>query len=317
MKRIPGLKAFLIGAALLASSSAATSVAQNLVPNPTFDTQIAPWINNDTDHLTVTWSSSDADGSASSGSALMVQSSPLQHFGIQIYTSCLTLPGASAYDFGGKFRIPSGQATEGSGYAGVEWFSDSACSNYITTTFAPAVTDLNSWQPSSLSGVTPPAGSVAAHAELFAQKDQAGGSFSIYADDAFLRPTNPVPCVAAPTTLCIDDQAGDRRFRVEADYQTVQGGGASGHAQAIPLSSLGISHGGVLWFFSADNPELLVKILNACGFAGRFWVFASAGTNVGVTLTITDTLTGAQKVYTNPDLNPMAPIQDTSAFNCS
>jgi uncharacterized metal-binding protein len=123
------------------------------------------------------------------------------------------------------------------------------------------------------------------------------------------------PCVAGPATLCIDGaSAGDRRFKVEVAYQTTQGGGLSGKGQAIPLASLGIAHGGAFWFFSADNPEMLVKVVDGCPANGNKWFFASAGTNVGLTVTLTDTTTGAQKIYTNPDLNPAAPIQDTAAF---
>ncbi|MGH9440845.1 MAG: cupredoxin domain-containing protein [Thermoanaerobaculia bacterium] len=122
-------------------------------------------------------------------------------------------------------------------------------------------------------------------------------------------------CTPSSTVLCIDDQAGDKRFEVEATFQTSQGGGSSGSGQAIPLTSLGVTHGGLFWFFSADNPELLVKVLNTCSFSNHIWVFASAGTNVGVTLTVTDTRTGDQRVYTNADLHIMDPIQDTSALS--
>jgi hypothetical protein len=103
---------------------------------------------------------------------------------------------------------------------------------------------------------------------------------------------------------------------VQASYETTQGGGSSGLAKAVQLSTLGVAHGGLFWFFSGDNPELLVKVLNGCGVNGNRWVFASAGTNVEVTLTVLDTKTGDQKTYTNPDLHSMAPIQDTSAFPC-
>jgi hypothetical protein len=123
-------------------------------------------------------------------------------------------------------------------------------------------------------------------------------------------------CVAGPATLCIDDQPGDARFQVQVAFQTAQGGGQSGNGQAISLSSLGVTHGGVLWFFSVDNPEVLIKIVPACSAGGFHWVFASAGTNVGVTITVIDTRTGARRIYVNPDLHPMAPIQDTGAFAC-
>jgi N-acetylglucosamine-6-sulfatase len=122
------------------------------------------------------------------------------------------------------------------------------------------------------------------------------------------------PCAAGPTTLCIDGAPGDKRFKVEVSYQTVQGGGLSGKGQAIPLAPVGIVHGGAFWFFSSDNPEMLVKVIDGCGVNAKKWVFASAGTNVGLTVTVTDTTTGLQQIYPNADLHAAQPIQDTSAF---
>jgi hypothetical protein len=130
-------------------------------------------------------------------------------------------------------------------------------------------------------------------------------------------PLSPGPaCSPAATTLCIDDQPGDKRFKLQASWATSQGGGQAGNGQAISLSSAGVTQGGLFWFFSASNPEMLVKVLGACGINGRHWVFASAGTNVGLVFTVTDTLTGAQKVYGNDDLQPAFPIQDLNAFAC-
>ncbi len=128
--------------------------------------------------------------------------------------------------------------------------------------------------------------------------------------------TTPSGCTPDATTLCIDDHLGDRRFRIRVAFATVQGTGSAGNGQAIALSSLGVTHGGLFWFFSGDNPELLVKVLPACPVNGRHWVFASAGTNVGLTITVTDTSTGAERLYTNADLHAMIPIQDTGAFAC-
>lgn len=124
------------------------------------------------------------------------------------------------------------------------------------------------------------------------------------------------PCVPSPTRLCIDNHPGDRRFRATMTFQTVQSGGLSGSAQAIQLAPLGVTRGGQFWFFSQDNPELLLKVLDGCTVNGRYWVFFSAGTNVGYTLTVTDTLTGAAKTYTNADLHPAQPVQDVNALPC-
>ena len=123
-------------------------------------------------------------------------------------------------------------------------------------------------------------------------------------------------CVADDDTLCIDDQPGDQRWKIEISYDTTLGGGRSGMGQAIPLDSLGITRGGLFWFFSATNPELLIKVLNNCGNSGFYWVFWSATTSVGMTVTVTDTQTGRTKTYTNPDRNAAAPVGDTRAFSC-
>jgi hypothetical protein len=123
-------------------------------------------------------------------------------------------------------------------------------------------------------------------------------------------------CVSNATTLCISDQPGDQRFKVQVHYATSQDGGLSGSGNAISLVSLGLDHGGIFWFFDADNPEMLIKVLNACSVNQKFWVYYSAGTNVGLTVTVTDTETGQSKVYKNADLTPAPPVQDVNALPC-
>ena len=125
------------------------------------------------------------------------------------------------------------------------------------------------------------------------------------------------PCVPGAATLCIDDRPGDRRFEVTAQYSTNEGGGRSGAAQAVPLGSLGVDHGGLLWFFDATNPEMLVKVIDGCAVDQRFWLFFAAGTNAGFTLSARDTHTGTIRTYANPDLTAAAPVQDTAAFACT
>jgi fructoselysine-6-P-deglycase FrlB-like protein len=69
-----------------------------------------------------------------------------------------------------------------------------------------------------------------------------------------------------------------------------------------------------LYFFDPDNTELTVKVLNACGVNGRYWVFASGLTNVQVLVTVTDTQAGRVRQYFNPRGKAFAPVQDTDAF---
>jgi len=123
-------------------------------------------------------------------------------------------------------------------------------------------------------------------------------------------------CIPTSEILCIDDQPGDHRFRLTTHFSTVQAGNRSGNGQAISLSSLGVNQGGLFWFFDPTNPEMLIKVIKGCSINNHFWVFYAAGTNVGFTVTVTDTTTGHQVTYTNHDLTAAPPVQDTNALSC-
>jgi pseudomonalisin len=125
-------------------------------------------------------------------------------------------------------------------------------------------------------------------------------------------PDAPAPRSCAPD-LCLDDQPGDGRFVISATFTA---GSQAGAATAVSLASLGIAQGGLFWFFSPTNPELLIKVLDACQLNQKFWVFYAAGTNVGFTITVRDTKTGASKQYKNRQGVAAPPVQDTAAFDC-
>jgi hypothetical protein len=112
------------------------------------------------------------------------------------------------------------------------------------------------------------------------------------------------PCSPDADTLCLHAD----RFKVEATFQAP--GQAAGTAQIVKLTD----ESGYLWFFSSTNVEAVVKVLNACGFNNRFWVFLAGLTNVRVDLTVTDTETGATKTYTNPQSTLFLPRADTDAL---
>ena len=113
------------------------------------------------------------------------------------------------------------------------------------------------------------------------------------------------PCVPSPERLCL--QGG--RFAVTASFQTPQGHSGAGH----PIGLTGDS--GYFWFFSANNAELFVKVLDACAPPfDRFWFFGAGLTNVEVQITVTDTEAGNSRHYLNPQGRAFAPIQDTQAF---
>jgi hypothetical protein len=123
-------------------------------------------------------------------------------------------------------------------------------------------------------------------------------------------------CTPGPTVLCLDDHQGDHRFRATVAYQTSQGGGLQGAGHALSLAGLGVARGGVFWFFDSANPEMLLKVLDGCAINGHYWVFYAAGTNVGLTTTVTDTIGAHSWTRTNADQHAAAPVQDTEALPC-
>ncbi|MBV8203220.1 MAG: S8 family serine peptidase, partial [Acidobacteria bacterium] len=125
----------------------------------------------------------------------------------------------------------------------------------------------------------------------------------------------PASCSADAATLCIDNQPGDRRFLVNVLYDAT--GGPAGLGNALALSSLGVTQGGLYWFFQATNPEMLIKVLNGCPVNDDFWMFYAAGTNVGLSVIVFDTEKNLYLVFTNPGGTAAPPIQDTAAFSCA
>ena len=111
-------------------------------------------------------------------------------------------------------------------------------------------------------------------------------------------------CVTDATTQCLNGG----RFQVRVRWDALHLG-TSGEGQAVPITS----DTGYFWFFSANNIELVIKVVDGRPVNGKFWVFYGALTNVQYTITITDTLTGAVKVYFNPQ-DTQASASDTSAF---
>jgi hypothetical protein len=100
--------------------------------------------------------------------------------------------------------------------------------------------------------------------------------------------------------------------RFAAEVTWLDAGGHTGVGRAAAPAADG---SGLFWFFSPDNWELLVKVIDGCALNHRFWVFAAATTNVGYTLTVTDTRTGENARYENPLGRSSPAVTDTSAFD--
>ena len=111
-------------------------------------------------------------------------------------------------------------------------------------------------------------------------------------------------CTADPGTLCLNSA----RFKVQVTWR-VPSQGMSGWGQAVPMTS----DTGAFWFFSSNNIEIVVKVVDGRPFNGKFWVFYGALSNVEYTISVTDTAAGIVKTYFNPE-GRLASIADTAAF---
>ena len=113
-------------------------------------------------------------------------------------------------------------------------------------------------------------------------------------------------CAAGDGALCLMGS----RFEVRADWEA---GGQSGVATAITRTA----DTGMFWFFSSDNVELVVKVLDGCRENGYRWVLMGGLTDVGVEVTVTDSESGKAKMYRNLEGAPFATMFDVTAFACS
>ena len=114
------------------------------------------------------------------------------------------------------------------------------------------------------------------------------------------------PDCATTTRLCLGE---GNRFIAEVTWRDFEGQEGVGRSLAYQTSDSGI-----FYFFAESNWELMVKVLDACSFNGRFWVFSAATTNVEYTLKVTDTQTGDVTSYFNPLGTAASAVTDTDAF---
>jgi hypothetical protein len=114
----------------------------------------------------------------------------------------------------------------------------------------------------------------------------------------------PGPCSVGEKNLCL--QGG--RFKVEVAW-AVPSQAASGSASAVSLTG----DTGYFWFFTNNNVELVVKVLDGRAVNDKYWVFYGALSDVQYAVTVTDTQTGAVRTYLNTS-GTQASAADTTAF---
>jgi glucose/arabinose dehydrogenase len=111
-------------------------------------------------------------------------------------------------------------------------------------------------------------------------------------------------CVPSPTRVCLRDG----RFEVEVSVRDFAYLPYPGTAVTTSADSA------LFWFFSPDNWEQLVKVLDGCDLTQHYWVFGAAATDVESVVRVTDTLRGVVREYAN-SLGVRSPaLTDTAAF---
>ena len=115
-------------------------------------------------------------------------------------------------------------------------------------------------------------------------------------------------CFPADDRLCLQDG----RFAITGTWRAFDG--TTGIAHASPLAGDEVS--GLLWFFAPDNAEITAKLLEGCGLNDHWWAFLSSASSVEYALTVTDTVTGAAKVYTNASGHLPALVADVEMEEC-
>ena len=114
-------------------------------------------------------------------------------------------------------------------------------------------------------------------------------------------------CETTPEVLCLLGS----RFLAGISYRDHLGG--EGPGRAFPLTP----ESGTFWFFSPDNVEVMVKVVDACAHPdfNDFWVYAAGMTDVATTLTVIDTWTGEVWERDTTLGEPFPPLLDSQAFH--
>ena len=285
--------------AVFLSCAAAPVSAQNLLQNGTFDTDVAPWVGFNSP---ATFSPLDAAGSPTSGSLRIAHSGASSVDSVR--SECVPIAGGAAFSLRFDYRLEATAGIDASVQAIFAWFADPACGLFLSSNggFSGPEED-GAWHSSPFPDFEFSAPLAARGVRLSLVVGKSGpGTATAHFDNVALKPAHA--CAALPHVLCLNRE----RFQVEASWRTATD---AGRAAVVKLTD----DTGYLWFFGPANVEVVIKVLDACGPFGKYWVFAGGLTDVEVEITVTDTQTGEQKTYDNVLGVPFAPVQDTDAFD--
>jgi len=124
---------------------------------------------------------------------------------------------------------------------------------------------------------------------------------------------------APPSISCADGDPDavcliDGRFKVTVDWNNPRPEGGEGVGKPLAINPLpGQTTTGFFWFFSPNNTELIVKVLDGRSINGTYWFFYGALSDVEYTIHVEDLDTGTMREYSNPPFQ-ICGRADTGAF---
>jgi hypothetical protein len=101
----------------------------------------------------------------------------------------------------------------------------------------------------------------------------------------------------------------EHRFYVRAFFETPTRTGL-GSPILVGVDSGGFS------FFSPNNLEIFIKILNGCSINDHWWLYISGLTDMATEIEIVDRMTDTATTYFNPQDTPFQAVSDVQAFPC-
>jgi len=111
-------------------------------------------------------------------------------------------------------------------------------------------------------------------------------------------------CAAGRSSLCLQDG----RYEVRVNWQARE---AEGPGFVLPQRT---GNSGLYYFFSPDNWEVLLKVLDGCSYNGHHWVLAAYATDVALDIEVRDTRTGFTRSYTKEAGGGVPALVDVAAL---
>jgi hypothetical protein len=201
---------FILAAAL--ALTPAVVQAENLFTNPNFDDNLAGWtFSSPSPEFSRTWSSVDAGGSPSSGSARATVTSPGFLHGPALFQCVSPIVGGQSYRISGEVLIPPG-GPSGAASVNAYWHTLPGC--VLSGSFAVGLTlDFNTvgvWTPDSATAVLP-----AGAKSLFVQLNVGTSGGTSHAHFDHLQLCRTASCEDTDDGWLTSSEFPDFRFRVQ------------------------------------------------------------------------------------------------------